>query len=178
MLLQGCAEPVREKNIEPMQEVYADIDKNPKLLADITLGTLTVSDTLEYSPIPLPTDEIKTALGAAMTTMGYSAQTQDTGQFLLNVTLLALDTPMMGMSFTTTSTVAYELVDKLSNTTIWKEKVTMPYVAQYGETPQDSQERLRLSIERSLRENITHMLRLLPYIKDTAPTAPTKEPQQ
>lgn len=82
------------------------------------------------------------------------------GRYNLSATLVSMDQPFIGASFTVTSTVRYALVDAANGASALEETVTTPYTAKFNDAFLGA-ERLRLANEGAIRENIGEFIRRL-----------------
>lgn len=156
-ILSGCTAGVRANNMAPKADTYDRLEYSPRLEHRISLGTVTVSEQAQHSPIPITSEDVRSAIKTALLTSGYGTRGEQDGDLTLNATMTDLDTPLIGFSLTTTSTIHYALTKDDGGTTVWEETIMMPYTAAFSESF-EGQERLRISIEKSIQENVTHML--------------------
>ena len=102
--------------------------------------------------------EFREALLASLQNAGLASV--DTGRFELTAILLDLGQPLMGFNLTVTSTVDYQLDDRLTGISVFEEVVTASYTAAFGDSLL-AVERLRLANEGSIRANIEEFLVML-----------------
>ncbi len=82
------------------------------------------------------------------------------GRYKLTATLVSMDQPFIGASFTVTATVQYVLVDATSGALVFDETIAKPYTAKFSDAFLGA-ERLRLANEGAIRENIGEFVRHL-----------------
>lgn len=162
----GCAvSGARPVNMAPTAEYVEKIESNKSLEQNIALGNIDVSpQAREATIVPLTADTVRSAVQAALLLSNYAVRDVQAPHLLLHATLVKIDAPYLAFNITTTSTIHYELTSQNGSSTIWQETIMMPYTAPFSESF-NGEERVRLSIEKSIRENVTHMLVALSGLK-------------
>jgi len=94
----------------------------------------------------------KSALSSSLDGADLSARTPDACHFPIDVNLLGLSQPMMGIDLTVTSHVNYKVYDA-SGAAFLLETIDTPYTAKFGDSL-IAVERLKMANEGSIRESI------------------------
>lgn len=168
----GCTvSGARPSNMAPTAESYERIETNKTLEQRIALGNITISEQASKATIiPLTANTLQTAIQSALLSSNYAVRDDQTPHLLLHATLIKMDAPYLAFNITTTSTINYELTSQDGATMLWQETIMMPYTAPFSESF-NGEERVRLSVEKSIRENVTHMLVALSQIKFATTTS-------
>lgn len=162
LLIAACASGAKPVAMVPSTTPVAAINK---FAGAITVATVTGGE--ETSPLwtsEISNADFQVALMAALKQAGFSGASED---YALNVELLEISQPLIGISMTVTSTVRYSLTDR-DGITAFSETVQSPHTAQFSESFL-AVERLRLANEGSARANLGQFIKLLEIAGD-APT--------
>ena len=160
-ILTGCVPPLPPGDMMPMTSVYTDIPANAALDRSVRLGTVTVPQEAENSSIaPLKAEVFREAIQNALLTSNMSVRADSVEKFTLDAQMIELGIPMFGFSMDANSKVNYQLTRVKDGKVVFNEIVTMPYTAPFSEAF-DGNQRSRIATSKAIRENITHMLRLL-----------------
>jgi len=158
-LLGACASPARMNAMIPERTAETTISENSPLLSSIELGAVSGGE----STNPLWTSEVgnpefQAALRNALANHALLAKINP--KYELTAHLLNVDQPVIGTSFTVTSSVRYEIIDKKSRKHIINETIQTPYTASFSDAF-IAVERLRLANEGAIRENIAALIKLV-----------------
>lgn len=104
--------------------------------------------------------EFAAALENTLRIHALLAEQGGSGRYNLTATLISMDQPFIGASFTVTAAVQYVLVDATSGAAVFDESITKPYTAKFNDAFLGA-ERLRLANEGAIRENIGEFVRRL-----------------
>lgn len=155
VFLYGCASPARVDNMAYLggQKTYpSEFESNVEIMPT-TGGKAT--NPLWASQVD--NESLKAALKKSLDQQGLFS---DTGNYQLDVTLLAVDQPILGFNFKVTTVIRYVITDTINDKVLLEEPIT----AQFTATVSDAfvgVERLRLANEGAIRTNIELFLNRL-----------------
>jgi hypothetical protein len=158
-ILSGCnVAGVRPMNMSPSAQSYDQLEYHPQLEHRIAIGSVSVSEQAQRATIvPITQADLQAAIATALRSSGYLTHGSQDGELILHAVLTNLDAPSIGFSLTTAATIHYTLSYDKDDRVVWEETIMIPYTAEFSESF-NGEERLRLSIEKTIRENVTHML--------------------
>ncbi|MCV2353559.1 hypothetical protein LNV09_05220 [Paucibacter sp. B2R-40] len=90
---------------------------------------------------------------------GMLALRPGTGNYQMEVQLIELEQPIIGLNTRVAVTLAYTVVEKRSGTVVYQRRLRSAYVAEFTSAMVDPNERLRLATEGAVRSNVNSMLR-------------------
>jgi hypothetical protein len=151
--------------MKPMTNVYAQIPVNETLERNINLRDVRVVENAGGYVAPVTEPAYRDALDNALFTSNLGARAGDDADFMLDANLLAVDVDSFGFSLTTDTKASYKLSNK-SNVVVYEETISIPYTAEFGEAF-DGTERARLSAAKAIRENITHLIRVISALPES-----------
>ena len=160
LLLAACAPSLPAGEMMPMTQVYDQIPANKELERKVKIGSVTVFENAGGMTAPVQPEIYKEAIQNALLTSNMAVRAGDDPSYTLDARLTDLDVPMFGFSMTATATANYKLTLVSSGAVVADETVKLPYTATFGESF-DGNQRARLATARAIRENITHMIRVL-----------------
>lgn len=156
--LSACARPVPGSYMQPMSEVMQELPQHSFLDRKIGLGTVVMSEAAKTA-IHAPTDStVSEGLSMALQSAGLGAR--GTPQYILDATVESMDTPAMGFDMDVKSSVHYTLRKAHSERAVYDEVITVNPTTDFSESF-NAEERLRVAMGKSLRENFTHLIRVL-----------------
>lgn len=159
--LVGCAPPIPSGEMVPMTGIYEQIPVNENLQNNVSLGSVVVSEKATGpAHANVKPEMFKDAIQQALLTSNMSVRAGSPVKYVLDATLLELDYPFIGFDLTTTSKARYVLKRGDTGEALMDETITQTYTAEFGEAFNGDQ-RMRISIAKAVRENITHMIRVL-----------------
>lgn len=158
--VSACTPPLEAGNMTPMTQVYSQIPANPELEHKVKLGQVTVYDQAGAGIAPVTPDIFREALQSALLTSNFGVRGGAEEKYVLDAHLLALDVPMFGFDMTAAATARYVLRTADGSETVIDKTLSLPYTAEFAEAFDGSQ-RVRIAVAKAIRENITHMIRLL-----------------
>lgn len=151
LTLQACAAGARPEAMRP---------QTPPTVAKQHAGAVRVAVSGGNETNPLWTSEISSeAFGQALSeairqsSVFADVRAAAPSDYLLDVVLLDVDQPMVGLSMTVTLTARWSLVSGKTNQTIWKSDISKSYTAAMSDAFA-AVKRLRLANEGAARENI------------------------
>jgi len=160
--LAGCATPARTEAMVA-SSVVAPIAANAskKLRGNIAIGEVTGgSATNPMWVSKVGGAEFERALETSLRNFGFLSENRQAGGYRLIADLREVNQPIGGFDLTVTSTVEYQLIDRTSNASIYRETITAPHTAKMADA-WDANERLRLGNEGSIRANIERLIQRL-----------------
>ena len=160
LLLSACMPPINSTQIMPSSVLYEQIKINPRLKDTIEVRHVVVPDGTGGYSAAVTKEHYGEALKMALLTSGLASKGKGNGKYYLDATILDVDQPFALFSITVISVIDYKLVDKATTRTIYEETITMPHTVGATESFDGSQ-RLRMATAMSLRENITHLIKVL-----------------
>jgi hypothetical protein len=104
--------------------------------------------------------EFAAALESTLRVHALLVEPSGSGRYRLTASLIGMDQPLLGVSFTVTATVRYVLVDATNGASVFDETIVKPYTAEFSDAFLGA-ERLRLANEGAIRENIGEFVRRL-----------------
>ena len=154
ILLTGCAGAARVESMvgAPTAQLVAASPLRQGVRVNSVLGG-TATNPLWTSEIGNP--EFQQALEQSLRAQGMLAE--DGGRYHLNVNLMEIRQPFIGLNFTVTSTIRYTLVETVANRIAFEQTITADYTAGVGDAF-IAVERLRLANEGSAKANISKFL--------------------
>jgi hypothetical protein len=158
--LSACTPALEARSMVPMTEVYSQIPANKELERKIKLEQVSVYENAGAGIAPVTAQAYREALQNALLTANFLIRADDQERYTLDARLVALDVPTFGFTMTASATAVYTLKVADSGETILQETVSLPYKAEFGEAFNGA-ERARIAVAKAVRENITHMLRIL-----------------
>jgi len=82
----------------------------------------------------------------------------ENGKYKLNVELVKIEQPLMGLDMTVTMTVEYTLKDSENNNVVFQKSITEPYTATFSDAA-IGVTRFRMATEGSVKANIASLLK-------------------
>lgn len=158
LLLAACAIPSRAVLMTVPDAVAPAVRENPELSGSMAVGS--VSGGQESMPLwvsKVGDSEFREALDSSLTLNGLRATDPAAARLVVDVELLALEQPFVGISLTVTPRVRYRVVERASQAEILNEELVTPYTASFG-SAFIAAERLRLANEGAIRESIKAFL--------------------
>jgi len=164
VLLAACV-PISSKEMAPMPQLYQQISADTGLqksirLGDVRVGTDGVLHASSYNPVKQ--EHYQEALNAALASASLAAANPAEAKYMLDANLVSLDTPfkLFSLSVTVNSEARYRLRRTSDNFIVWEETLKLPYTAKFSEA-MNAEARFRLANANAIRENITHLIRLI-----------------
>ncbi|MBI1245121.1 MAG: hypothetical protein GC202_08955 [Alphaproteobacteria bacterium] len=157
-LLAACAQPARVSQMAVTNVIAPVVASNPELVGSMSVGE--VAGGKETNPIwtsQVDNPQFREALERSLEFNGLLASGGTPGRFVVTANLIELDQPIMGFNLTVTPRVAYRVVEKSSSNELFREELTTPYTAEFGQSL-IAVERLRLANEGAIRESIKRFL--------------------
>lgn len=140
----------------PLPQVMTEITVNPLYANKIQLGNLLVNEQAKLLGGVVPST-VKDALQYGLLTSGYAVRNNDKAAYILDVHIMHIDAPLAGgLNMDCYPTVQYSLKDNKTNR-VATETVKTHYHASFLE----GDDRWHHCVGKSLRENITHYVRIL-----------------
>lgn len=165
LFVAGCV-PISSKEMAPMAGIYQQIPASKGLEKSIKLGDVRVGGAEgvihPYSDNPVKQADYNDALQTALTHAKLLTSSGGKETYFLDANLVSLESPfkLFSLSITVNSTAHYRLRRAADNFIVWEETLKLPYTAKFSEAFNASM-RARLAIANAIRENITHMIRVL-----------------
>jgi len=160
LLLSACAQPLPVGNMLPMTQVYSQIPANPALERKISVGDVVIDEATASQIAPVTPEIYREALQNALLTANFATRASDSPKYILDARLLELDVPMFGFSMDASAKAQYQLKRADNNAVLVNETITLPYHAEFSESF-NANERARIATAKAIRENITHLIRVL-----------------
>ncbi|TAE34931.1 MAG: hypothetical protein EAY65_00680 [Alphaproteobacteria bacterium] len=157
--LSACVQPLPSDGMVPMPQIYGQLPKNDTLERSITLGKVSVLEDAAIGGFITP-ENYQEAILTALLTSGMKTRSEDKAKYTLDAELIDYDSPFAFFENTITYKARYILRQTDSGRIALDETVSIPYTAKFAESP-DGAQRMRIAIAKAVRENITHMLRVL-----------------
>lgn len=155
-IIAGCASPARVGQMTAAaSELKASLET--PLRGNVSVGA--VRGGKETNPMMISEVDgmsFQKALEASLLAVGLFSS-ESNSRYRLSANLLGLDQPVMGASMTVTAIVNYELVEKETGKTLYKETIALPYTASFSDALMGV-ERLRLANEGAVRTNISKLI--------------------
>lgn len=160
LLISACSKmPIDESHIRPNKDVVEQLAPNESLKNAIAVGQVEVSTEVSELAFDVSADLYKRVLIRAIKSQGYRALDANKARYILTAQLQ--DISIAGLFDIEAHTqIAYRLVDKHDGIPVWFETIVLPYVERY-QFGADGNQKAQAAIEGALRENVTHMVRLL-----------------
>lgn len=165
MLLVACV-PIPPEAMQPMPQVYQQIPVNDELQGAVKLGDVRLADNLGGMTLAMNMDtsieqkDYRKALETALAGANMAAASGSREKYVLDANLMALDIPFALIKVTVKSTAHYQLRRVDDNRIVMNETLKLSYTATFSEALDGSQ-RFRIALANAIRENITHMIRVL-----------------
>lgn len=156
--LAGCAMPVQANEMAPLTAVYDQMPPNPRLERSIAVGAVQVADAAKARN-GIDGNQVQAALSNALLASNYKTRTEEP-TYLLETQMVEAELPVAGFNYDCYVTANYTLRSKKTGNVASMDRVKSHYHAGFGEAF-DATTRLQICLANSLRENITHYLRLL-----------------
>ncbi len=186
--LSACTPEMLPHDMAPDAEIVKQIDHNPALTRKILLHEVSVNEYAEHNGVvTIKPATFRSALNSALRDAHFNAHeetitTEANAVYNLDARLTEFDSPGLGwgFSFDIPSAVDYTLTRRADGAIIYHETIRQIGHTGFADAP-DAHQRVRLAMERSLSENITHLLRVLGQLEITpggkraspAPAAPS-----
>lgn len=151
--------PIDESHIILNKAVIEQFNPNPALKNAIAIGEVTSSAQVQDLRFDVSTDSYRRVLIRALNTQGYRAKVAEKARYVLTAQLQDLSLSG-GFDTEAHSQISYQLVDRHVSAIVWSETIILPYVERY-QFGADGVQKTQSAIEGALRENVTHMVRLL-----------------
>ncbi|MGJ8641332.1 MAG: hypothetical protein ACSHYA_18220 [Opitutaceae bacterium] len=149
-IFSGCATPARSVEMIPEVASYGNHFSE----------TIAVSVTGGQETNPMWTSEVsndafEAALEASIEKTGLFSAVLDSeiGDLRLDVRLIELKQPIIGLNFTVTARSEWRLRSSMKEAPFWRETITTDYTAEFGDAVV-AITRLKLANEGAIRENI------------------------
>ncbi len=102
---------------------------------------------------------LQEAIEESLRATGMLALRPGTGNYQMEVQLIELEQPIIGLNTRVAVTLAYTVLVKRSDTVVYQRRLRSAYVAEFTSAMVDPNERLRLATEGAVRSNVNLMLR-------------------
>ncbi len=159
--LAGCAAPARVDQMRSTPSMQLRMNNsNIPLKGQVAIKEVTGGQ--ETNPMwtsEVSSADFERALELSLADAGLGALRQ-TGKYQLIADLQNLDQPLLGINFTVTAKVRYQLIERKRNITVAERAISSPYTA----TISDSflgVERLKLANEGAVKSNIRQLIEWL-----------------
>ncbi|GEM_PF-4932137 len=149
-----------------MPQLYQQISADTGLQKSIKLGDVQVAGAegvlFPISDYPVKQAQYQEALQSALANASLMAANPAEAKYLLDANLVSLESPfkLFTLSVTVNSEARYRLRRASDNFIIWEETLKLPYTAKFSEAF-NATTRVRLALANAIRENITHLIRVL-----------------
>jgi hypothetical protein len=158
IILSGCASPAKIDQMAISSATAVKFNGTTQLAGNVDVNNVTGGETTN----PLWTSEIgdkefKEALILSLKAAKLLSGEEKGGDHELNVTMKKVDQPVIGLSFTVTSTINYKLTRKADGKELYNQDITASYTAKLNEAFLGVK-RLRKANEGSARESISNPL--------------------
>jgi hypothetical protein len=161
LTLGGCATPVTHEAMIPQN--LGAVVHHPQSVAVIVTGG---SETSAAGKSQISNTELQQGVIAAINQSKVFARTVQgqNGDYILNVTMVSLDQPNFGFSFTVGAEMGWSLTKANTGAVVWRESIKSQHTA--GATDAFSGvARLKLATEGAVRDNIQTGLSKLSALK-------------
>lgn len=176
--LSACTPPMPVAYMLPDPEIVKSIEPNRAFNRNISLGEMRVSDDVQHNGIATISPEIlRKTLDEALYCahmLGHEETIQkDASAYILSADLSQLDTTMASLGFSNdaASTINYTLTRRADERVLYHDNIHMTAHAGWIDAP-DGIARRRLVMAKAMKENVTHLLRVLAQIE--VPPLPVK----
>ncbi|MEO1193939.1 MAG: hypothetical protein AAFY02_19440 [Pseudomonadota bacterium] len=153
--LAACAKPARVAQMSSGAVDSARIADNATIQGSLELGPVTGGE--ETNPLwtsEVGPAEFHQALDQSLQASGLLAVAPDSAPFVLTANLVEMDQPLFGADVRVTSTVDYEVTERVGGAPYFKKTLVVGYTADFSDALLGV-ERLRLANEGSIRVNIS-----------------------
>ncbi len=164
LLTSACAPPLPAGDMMPMSQVYSQTPVNSILERKIALGQVSVDESTSSQTAPVSKEVYREALQNTLLTANYATRGDDKPLYTLDARLLELDVPMFGFSMDASAKAEYKLKRTDSNAVVFSKVINLPYHAPFSEAF-NGNERARIATAKAIRENITHLIKVLSNIE-------------
>lgn len=174
--VSACVAPMPVARTLPMSDIVQQIETNPALAHQISLGTVSVTDYAAKNSVILVSDEtFREALNATLLSGGLAVRGSNEGAYLLDakMTDFALDSDFLGFTMDNRCAVEYRLTRRADGKEIYHDTIRQTGHAGFADAP-DAHARAVESFALSLRENMTHLLRIFAQLNLPAPKVAAK----
>lgn len=161
LLLVSCAPPLDSSDMRPMASVIQQIPENKELERNIGLGDVVVPEAYASSGIgTFSAKEFRDALVEGLLSANFIARNGKTPAYTLSAEFIELDQPAFGFSMDASSRAKYTLTRTSDHKVVYDDTIGQTYHAAFGEAFSGN-ERARIASSKAIRENITHLIRVL-----------------
>lgn len=162
LVLGACAHPLQPSDMAVMPQVYNQLTTAPEFEKKIALGNIVVKENAGGMNATVNKENYTEALSNALLMDGLYCKPQNNidPTYILDANLSDIDVPMFGFNMTATTTAHYRLYRKSDGADIINQTVKTPYEAKFPEAF-DGAQRSRVAVAKSVRENVTHLLRVI-----------------
>lgn len=159
-VLASCAVPLPSSSMLPMSNVYETIPSNRALHQSIAIGNVYITEGAGGAYAPITEHMFKEALKTSLLMANYHVRNKSEPKYILDAHVLEIQQPFAGFSMEVITKISYTLRTSNKNSVVYADTLTLAYTASFSEAP-DGTQRLRIATGKAIRENITHLLRVL-----------------
>jgi len=157
-IITGCATPAAVDQMYARKIDTAKIDKQTELKNNLSVKSVTGGESTNPLWVSkIGNDNFKASLEQSLKQAQLLAVDNQQGKYLLEVNLVSVDQPMIGLDLKVTTTVAYSLLEKNTGQKVFYKTITTPYTATFSDAPL-AFVRLKVANEGSARENIENII--------------------
>ncbi|MBL8698101.1 MAG: hypothetical protein JNK67_07000 [Alphaproteobacteria bacterium] len=157
-MLAACAQPARVTQMVVPNVMAPVVAANPSLQGSLAVGDISggqATNPLWTSQVDNP--EFKEALEQSLQANAMLAPNATASRYVVAAQLRELKQPLIGFDMQVTPRVAYKVVERANQATVFEEELTTPYTASFS-AAFVAVERLRLANEGAIRESIKRFL--------------------
>ncbi|MFM9912842.1 MAG: hypothetical protein ACKVN9_04845 [Methylophilaceae bacterium] len=154
LTLTGCATPAAIDQMSARKIDTSKIAKQTDLKNNLSIKKVTggeVTNPMWLSKID--NENFKAALEQSLKAASLLVADKDQGKYLLDVKLVSVEQPFMGLDLKVTATVEYTLEEKSSGKKVFSKKIATPFTATFSDAAL-AFVRLKIANEGAARENI------------------------
>ena len=162
LALTGCATAARTDAMVASSAVTPiATNASRKLLGNIAISDVTGgSSTNPLWVSKVGGAEFEKALEASLKSVGFLSENRQSGDYKLVADLREVKQPVIGLDMTVTSRVEYQLIERSTGNSVFRETIAAPYTAKMSDSFL-GYERLRIANEGSIRANIERLIQKL-----------------
>jgi len=158
-MIFGCATPARVDQMAARPTGVMSASMPEQLHNNIRVTSVIGGD--ETNPLwtsEISSSDFKSALVESLRSAGLLAELRSGGEYDLEATLLDVEQPLIGLDFTVTTRVRYNLIDRDSRRRLLDTEIVQSHTATFSDAAYGV-ERLRLANEGAARKNIEELIR-------------------
>ncbi len=165
LALSACTPKMDPARMLPMSDLVQQLEPNPALEDRIIVREVAVNQDAEHNMVSsINAETFRETLTVGLISAKLAVRGGAPGEYALDARMVEFDTPGFGFSFDVPCTVEYTLVRLKDNATIYHDTIRQQGHAGFVDSF-EGHERAVMAMSYAVRENVTHLIRVLDQLE-------------